>query len=325
MLTITSHYEFSFLIKFNHTKITLYISGKKMKNLDFRKLDAFAQKNSSGNPAGVIFLKSSKEINEEEMLKTAWEMRSFVSEVAFLHEIGKNFFGLKFYSAKREVDFCGHATIAAMYELFSTRDDLEYQNKVKIRINSGVLEVENRIKTEDAVFIKAPQCFVKKAPDLKKISTAMNIHEKIIDKNLPVKIFNAGLSTLLIPITGLEEIIKISPDLKTLNDFCMDNGIDIVEVFTDKTKDKNNHFRVRVFAPTFGYLEDPATGSGNSALGYYLIDNGLWKNKALIIEQNSSLENFNIIKLKNYSNGKNHGVIFGGGAVKRISGEYHVH
>jgi predicted PhzF superfamily epimerase YddE/YHI9 len=36
-----------------------------------------------------------------------------------------------------------------------------------------------------------------------------------------------------------------------------------------------NDFRVRVFAATFGYLEDPATGSGNSALGYYLLQHQL--------------------------------------------------
>ncbi len=39
---------------------------------------------------------------------------------------------------------------------------------------------------------------------------------------------------------------------------------------------KQNIAHTRVFAPKFGYLEDPATGSGNSAFGYYMLKNALW-------------------------------------------------
>ena len=92
-------------------------------------------------------------------------------------------------------------------------------------------------------------------------------------------------------------------------------------MFTEDTVDQRSDFRTRVFAPTYGYLEDPATGSGNSALGNYLIDHGIWSGNSLRIEQNGELEGFNTVELlKEFSNGSN--VWFGGAAVVRIEGKY---
>jgi predicted PhzF superfamily epimerase YddE/YHI9 len=54
--------------------------------------------------------------------------------------------------------------------------------------------------------------------------------------------------------------------MEELKRFCVKSQIDIIEVYTAETRNKRNDYRTRVFAPTFGYLEDPATGSGNSPL-----------------------------------------------------------
>jgi PhzF family phenazine biosynthesis protein len=94
-------------------------------------------------------------------------------------------------------------------------------------------------------------------------------------------------------------------------------------VFSKEVSNKCNSFRTRVFAPTFGYIEDPATGSGNSAFGYYLIKNNMWTGKTIIIEQNGSRDRFNIVKLrKQIDKNGNERVYFGGGAITRIEGEY---
>ena len=100
-------------------------------------------------------------------------------------------------------------------------------------------------------------------------------------------------------------------------------GIDIIEVFTNEVVNKSSDFRIRVFAPTFGYIEDPATGSGNSAFGYYLIKNEMWKGEIITIEQNGFKNQYNIVKLQKQIDKKgNDRVMFGGGAITRIEGEY---
>ncbi len=290
----------------------------------FNKIDAFATIGSSGNPAGVIWLDSTDTITAEQMLQVAKELKGFVSEVCYIHKVSEDTFRLKYYSSEREVNFCGHATIAVMHELFSSDPNMMVKKTVNIITNDGTLIVENRLQNEGAVFIMSPVPSTDyRIPSLDKIAKALDISRTTISTELATSIVNAGLTTLLVPINSLENIIKISPELKDLNTFCKENDIDIVEVFTPEVSCKENDYRSRVFAATFGYLEDPATGSGNSALGYYLINNNLWNKETVVIEQNNSKDKYNIIKLQKREDSESrYRVIFGGGAIKRIDGEY---
>ena len=77
-----------------------------------------------------------------------------------------------------------------------------------------------------------------------------------------------------------------------------------------------------MFAPIYGYLEDPATGSGNAALGYYLLNAGQWDGRMLRIEQGRSRERPNIIRLVSDASKVQRSVFFGGNARVRIEGEY---
>ena len=108
------------------------------------------------------------------------------------------------------------------------------------------------------------------------------------------------------------------PDQAELKQFCINNDVDIILVFSSEVSSAQNIMRTRVFAPRFGYLEDPATGSGNSAFGYYMLKNSLWNGSAVSIEQNAERAAFNVVKLKENA-GK---VLFGGSAITRIEGSY---
>ena len=294
------------------------------KKFRFKKIDAFATNMSEGNPAGYVWLNSKSDISNDEMQQIAKELKGFVNEVGFVYKTAKDSFALKFYSSEREVDFCGHATIAIMYDLISNNSELLQLNLLHIETNRGTLIVENRITTENSVFIMAPQPFeTHSIPDIKEITEKLKIKIDEIDKNYPVAIINAGLSTLIVPIKTLNTTLKILPNLEELKMFCISNKIDIVEVFTTAVADKSNNYRTRVFAPTFGYLEDPATGSGNSAFGYYLLNNKMWIGTTISIEQNGFRDRFNVVKLqkKIVENGTER-VFFGGAGITRFDGEY---
>jgi PhzF family phenazine biosynthesis protein len=263
------------------------------------------------------------------MLQIAGELKGFVNEVGFISKSGAALrrFDLKYYSAEREVDFCGHATIAIMYDLIKNDNELMQYDLSMIRTNKGELEVENRIKVENSVFIMSPLPEEKtKIPVADTISAKLKIQAADIDPDWPVKIINAGLNTLLIPIKTLKCMLNISPDFAELKEFCLAAGIDIIEVFTSEVANKANDYRTRVFAPTFGYMEDPATGSGNSAFGYYLLSLEKWNKETIVIEQNGLIDKYNIIKLRKKLDENNHErVLFGGGAITRINGVYTIY
>ncbi len=93
-------------------------------------------------------------------------------------------------------------------------------------------------------------------------------------------------------------------------------------LFTDDSILPGSHYRTRVFAPRFGYLEDPATGSGNAALGNWLLSEGRWDGTPLVIEQGKSYRCPNIVRLRAEEAGGKMGVLFGGRATVRIDGWY---
>ena len=294
-----------------------------MKKYDFKKIDAFATNKSEGNPAGCIFLEKINEISDMEMLNIAKELKGFVSEVGYIAPAGENEYTFKYYSSERELDFCGHVTIAGMYDLARKNENASTGNFL-INTNRGKLKVENRLGTEDSVFIMSPEPVYKKAlPEVSDIAAKLKISIQDIDHDLPVSVINAGLNTLIVPIRSLDSILEISPGLSELKDFCISSGIDIIEVFTNDVYEKSNNYRTRVFAPTFGYIEDPATGSGNSAFGYYLLRNKFWHAGTISIEQNGRRENYNIVRLQcKTDENSTMRVWFGGGAVTRIEGRY---
>jgi PhzF family phenazine biosynthesis protein len=150
------------------------------------------------------------------------------------------------------------------------------------------------------------------------IGKALGLNNIAIRQDFPIHIIDAGLRTLIVPITDLETEISVFPNEQELKIFCEGNDIDIILIFSKQTADANAFAHTRVFAPKFGYLEDPATGSGNSAFANYLLSENLWNGTPITIEQGGNDRIFNSVKLK-YTNGQ---VLFGGKATVRIEGDY---
>jgi PhzF family phenazine biosynthesis protein len=295
-----------------------------MKALRFKKIDAFTKGVSSGNPAGYIYMNNDEILSEDEMQKIASELKGFVNEVGYVNKIGEQY-NLRFYSSECEVAFCGHAIIAIMYDLLANNKELTQKKEVLINVSAGTLSVFNRISEDDAVYIMAPtpkflDCTLKPA----QIAAALGIHFFDINDQMPIRLIDGGLKTLILPIATLESCLKIYPDQESLKLFCLENGIDIIHASTKETYTESCKYHTRVFAPKYGYLEDPATGSGNAAFGYYLIDENLW-NGDFTIEQGPSKTNPNFVRLKQYEKDGIAHIIFGGCGTIRIDGAYCLH
>jgi PhzF family phenazine biosynthesis protein len=292
-----------------------------MKSLNFKKIDAFTGNGSTGNPAGYIRLDSPDQLTESEMQQIAAELKGFVNEVGYVNSEGRGYY-LRYFSSECEVAFCGHATIAILYDLLKNNGLSHTEHEVNIRVKAGELTVYNCLADEDAVFITAPapqylDCQV----DLSDLAEALSIKPMDIQEGLPVRLIDSGLRTLLVPITSLDAVLFMHPDQEKLRQFCLRNSVDIVHIFTSETSYPENRYRTRVFAPKFGYLEDPATGSGNSAFGYYLLAQNLWP-RDINLEQGPDRNSPNIIKLKQMGKKGEKHILFGGRATTRIEGIY---
>ncbi len=287
-----------------------------MAKLLYKKINAFTDGSSSGNPAGVVYLNNNQQLPAGMMQEIAKRQQGIVSEVVFCTPLEKGSYLLKYYSSECEVEFCGHATIACMYDLVKNEPALSNIKTILIKTVKGELPVVNDMGGSDSVFITAPvpeylSCHLL----LNDIASHLNISEETIDKNYAVSMVNGGLRTLIVPVQSLSQIINIKPDQLSLGNFCRNKHIDIILVFSVEVTSQTNMFRTRVFAPKYGYLEDPATGSGNAAFGYYLLKYQLWNGGMMRIEQGPDRLHPNVVKLKAESIGGIPRVLFGGNAV----------
>lgn len=294
-----------------------------MEAYQYRKIDAFTSGSSLGNPAACIYLKNNQTLLEHEMLDIAKQHKEFVSEVVYCTQRSQHSFDLTYYSSECEVDFCGHGTIACMYNLIKETPDLLGQREIEIHTNKkGTLTVYNEIQTQDSVYITAPAPeYIGKTIEIENITRNLNLKSKSqISASAPIDIIDAGLRTLIVPISSLKDVIHLCPNEQSLKGFCLENEIDIVLIFSFEVDNPLNIAHTRVFAPKFGYLEDPATGSGNSAFGYYMLKHNMWAGDAISIEQGGADRIFNAVNLLYRKNQ----VLFGGKATTRIKGVYYL-
>ena len=291
-----------------------------MKTYEYRKIDAFTSENSLGNPAACIYLKNDEILTEVEMLDIAKQHKGFVSEVIYCTDKNNANFDLVYYSSECEVAFCGHGTIACMYSLMKNSPELINIAEINIRTRTkGSLVIYNKITEEDAIYISAPEPIYANVPvPLEIIAENLGVNKSIFDDKYPLDFVDAGNKTLIVPIKNLEDEINIFPNEQILKDFSLNNGIDVILIFCMEVANKIHFAHTRIFAAKYGYLEDPATGSGNCAFGYYMLKNKIWDGKPITIEQGGIDRIFNTINLT-YRDNK---LLFGGKATTRIEGKY---
>lgn len=291
-----------------------------MKQYRYIKSNAFTSGASTGNPAATIIIDEGS-LAPEQMLQIAAEHKGFVMESVFCSSSETAACKLTYYSSECEVDFCGHGTIATMYSLI--KDDASLRNRKVLSVETnkkGVISVYNEIDTEDAVYIEAPSPIEHEMNiPTEEIERILTLHKGSIDQEgRAIRIIDAGLRTLIVPVSKLEDEVSVFPDLASLKAFCEENDIDIILIYSLQVADASNFAHTRVFAPRFGYLEDPATGSGNSAFANYLLSEKMWDGTPITIEQGGNDRIFNAVKLKTL-NGK---VLFGGRTTTKIQGFY---
>lgn len=291
-----------------------------MKKYKYKKVNAFTSSVSKGNPAAYLMLDHDT-LSHDEMLAIGKEHSGFVSEVVFCSSTQAADLKLTYYSSECEVDFCGHGTIATMYDLIKCDDQLRQKREISIETNKkGILTVYNSIEDEDAVYITSPKAqHLKLTISKDQIAEALQLPAVEFDERYPIDFIDAGLRTLIVPVKKYEIEISTYPNEAQLKQFCIMNEIDIILIFC-LTASKDEYIaHTRVFAPKFGYLEDPATGSGNSAFANYIYKNGLWNGSPVKIKQGGDNIDFNTVNIKMIGDR----VLFGGKAKVSIDGEYY--
>ncbi len=206
-------------------------------------VDAFADKVFKGNPAAVIPLK--KWLSDKTLQSIALENN--LSETAFFVK-DRDAFLLRWFTPAREVELCGHATMATAHVIFNS---LGYKKReIVFASKSGRLYVK---KSKRGISMNFPAIESLKADLTGKLDWLASLR--------PVEIFTSK-QDLMVVVSSQAIVESYKPNLAEMN-FAGHRGLIIT------AKGKNVDFVSRCFYPEIGVQEDPVTGSAHCQLAPY--------------------------------------------------------
>lgn len=203
------------------------------------QIDAFTSKVFAGNPAAVCPLE--KWLNDSVMQSIAAENN--LSETAFFVREDSGY-RIRWFTPVREVDLCGHATLASGFVFFKYINP--DSNKVEFHSNSGPLRV-----TRDKEYLSLD--FPTQPP---KPCTAPKVLLEGL-KREPAEVLCS--EDFLVVYPSEKDIVDLQPDFTKLNELGL-RGVIVT------AKGEKADFVSRFFAPTYGINEDPVTGSAHCEL-----------------------------------------------------------
>jgi PhzF family phenazine biosynthesis protein len=212
-------------------------------------VDAFTDQLFRGNPAVVCMLDFKRP--DEWMRAFAQEIN--LSETAFVLK-QEDGFSLRWFTPKREVSLCGHATLATAHILFE-EDYLKNDEQARFHTQSGLLIAKRHGAQIEMDF---PARFTVSAQDVPSINQALG--------TMPAFTHKAALrdDVYLIEVESEQIVRNLAPNFAALSA----TGIRSVMV-TSRSQSNEYDFVSRYFAPGVGIAEDPVTGSAHCYLAPY--------------------------------------------------------
>ena len=243
--------------------------------MQFMHVDAFTEVPYGGNPAGVVL--GTDNLNDDDIHKIARELN--VRETVFVSGSYSADYRFRYMSPSGEVDFSGHATIAAFHALVEEglAELSQDVTMFSLETRTGILQVE--IVRNDTSGFHEVQITHKKPQfldtyDSVDYAEALGLHLVDIMSLYPIQTVNTGLPTLMVPVISIDALQRVTPNWDKLHELSKDADYVAIQVFTKDTHEVTSDAHARHFAPALGVKEDPVTGSAAGGQGSYMVHYG---------------------------------------------------
>jgi len=207
-------------------------------------VNAFAESEFGGNPAGVISLR--EWLTEGLMQQIA--MQNNLAETAFIVP-QEDEYAIRWFTPAVEVALCGHATLGSAHVFY---DHLGYKkDKITFHSKSGPLHVSK--KDDGRLTLDFPADIAQTTALIPEIEEGLKIK--------PLEVYK-GTTDYMVVLENQQAIENLSPDFRIIAQL-KSRGI----IATSKGDETD--FVSRCFFPQSGIDEDPVTGSAHTLLTPY--------------------------------------------------------
>jgi PhzF family phenazine biosynthesis protein len=235
-------------------------------NPEVLRVAAFPPEGAGGNPAGVVL--DAAGLSDAEMQAIALQVG--YSETVFLTNQNANKSRVRYFSPELEVDFCGHATIAAGVALGQARGQGEYvfetnTGDVVVRVSETALGFSAELTS------KSGSVSPLASDELARLLEVLGWQASALSKSFVPMIANSGNAHPVLVLRSVEVLQNLDYDFEALKLICRENRWPTIQLVAEESPAV---WRSRNPFAFGGVYEDPATGSAALAFGVYLRESG---------------------------------------------------
>lgn len=243
---------------------------------EYWQIDAFSSRPLRGNAADVVF--DADDLDVSTMQAIAREMN--LSETVFMLRPTDRTadYRLRFFTPRSELPFAGHPTLAAAFAWRRRLRPEPEHGVIRQQCAAGLIEIAFERKGNghfSFLMTQRPPVFSSTELERSEIAACLGAASEAIG-NTPLEVVSTGVPWLIVPITSLNAISALEPQLPLLDAVCRRLGAVGLTAFATSASNPRCRIRLRTFAPGEGVTEDPACGSGNGSVAAYGLRHGYW-------------------------------------------------
>ena len=284
----------------------------------FFTLDVFTSQRFTGNPLAVVL--EPQGLDTAAMQTIAREFGHPETVFVFRAEQAGHRAKLRIFTPTRELPFAGHPTIGTAILLGQLEGGAHSRDMV---LGEGVGPVACVVKPDGnggTASFQVPRIpeRIGVLTDADQVAAALSLRADDIGcENFALERWSAGNPFSFLPLRGLDAMRRARPDLSRWDNVFGTEGVGAF-LFCRETAEPGNAFHARMFAPSHGVPEDPATGSAAAAFaGIVAASSHLGDGEqTLTVEQGYEMGRPSLIRIgMTIAQGKLTGATIGGDAV----------
>jgi PhzF family phenazine biosynthesis protein len=248
------------------------------------QVDAFTHTRFTGNPAIVVLDADGQ--SDTTLMSIAREFAH--AEIAFVlaAQAADHDLRLRFFNARKEAPFVGHATIAAHAVLLTLGRRTE--GTLRQHSGTGILEVRAQQTRQSGgnplVEFRQTAADLELPLPLKttlRVAEALRLQATQLHEVMPARVARRGSTRLLVPIADPRALDTLAPNFETLTTLGRELGVEGFFVFALNLSSGGDELSTesRMFCPALGIPEDPVSGNAHAMLASYLFALGQFERK----------------------------------------------
>lgn len=251
-----------------------------MSALDAWLVDVFISRAFTGNVAGVV--PNADDLSDAQMQAIADELHAGATAFVSKPTRGDAAVALRWFSPRREIELCGHATLAAVHVLLA-----EGRFSPGLDAPGIILPIETRhrglltVRTQTGTGSPHDPLIWLDLPDATLRPAAVSIPEFCKLLALDPALLEQALAPaqtaegdLILAVQDVPALFSFQPRFGELAEVCRRRRVRGVLVTTARPLTPAVACQSRFFAPAYGIDEDTVTGSVHGPLGVFLAQNG---------------------------------------------------